>query len=266
MRKLLLTVIAGLLFASDLNFVIGKALISNQNNPIINQAINMGYERQVWDFTKRVEDQDIDLAVKYMALYEYAVTDKPVLKYYLEMDKKASDELVNFIKHVNSTFKSKKQNVSLSLSNFSKGKIKLKLKKSQIKKITKKVIKENDYNGNFKTIMNRLTMYYKCEDNEFCMPFYKTRVRPDGRYYVADAEKMKPDLFFYEYFTPKIIGRRYLLNIIIYIITIDSDGEPSFEYQIIDDFNWKRNYRFIAAQSAQTIRDLISEKAKVDIR
>ena len=113
--------------------------------------------------------------------------------------------------------------------------------------------------------MLKLKRIYQC--NYECMPFYDLiQDIATRKYKIVNVNLLKPSLFFFEVFTPKIEGRRYILKIVVLVITIDSDGEVNYETQIIKDFNWKRNYRFISAQSAETIREVIYEKTKVDIK
>jgi len=275
MKKIVL-VLLFIINSFAINFVIGTPNIKQDTNMIVKMAIMKGYKRQVWDFLTRIQDQDVDINVKNMQINIYT-SNKPKIKYLLKQDKKAVDEFDAFIKKLDSdvsdTSTEDIQLNSVSLSDSSLGS--LNFKKGDLKALREDVVKGNNIDSNFKTILNKLKQNYKCEDG-VCMPFYLpinpkiVQVQINGKIYrkklLTDYKMLKPDLFFFEYFSPQKRGRRYFLNINIYVVTIDSDGEANFESEPIKDFNWRRNYRFIAAQSGAAIREIITKKAEVDIR
>jgi len=268
MKKLFFLILGVLILkGADVNFVIQNPILSTQLNPIIKQSIYKGFDRQVWDFQTRIKQQGVSLDVKHLSDRILNIrTASDEIRSDLKKDTIVATELNEFIKKVNDSFAKTTQNVSLDLNINSVGNIKLNFKKSQIRKMSDEVVQDNNYNGQFKTKLNFIKQTYNCPDGEVCMPFYQIVQLSDRSLYIKDVHYSKPDIFFFEYFNPKIEGRRYILNIIVYIVTIDSDGEPNFEYEVIKDFNWRRNYRFISAQSGTLIREIITNKTGWDIR
>ena len=270
MKKLLYFIMLfSLLNGAEVNFVISEPILGKSVNPIIKETIYKGFNRQIWDFTSRVKDAGADLAIKYLVSdmdLNTVVVDNKQIKDYLKADLKVAVELKSFIAKVNQSFSSKASNISLNLNNSFNKKFKFSLKKSVLKKMSKETLKENDYNAQFETKLRLMKMDYRCEDDEICMPFYKLYYPRPNIIGYKDMELLKPNLFFFEYFVPHKEGRRYFLNITVYVVTIDSDGKPTFEYELIKDFDWRRNFRFIAAQSSTTIREIITNKTEWDIK
>ena len=274
MRKaVLLIVLTFNLFA--INFVIGTPKGLDGVNPIVNLAIQKGYNRQVWDFLTRIEEADVDINVKNMFVKKY-YSSNPKIKYFLKQDIKAKKEFENFIKKLNGDVSNSANDLSFNSVSLNGGGLGINFKKSDLVALQQE--SQSNNNSNFKTIINILKMNYKCPDDEVCMPFYlptnpKTIMvrnpinnRVERKKVLTDFKYRKPDILFFEHFSPQKRGRRYFLNINIYVITIDSDGTPHIETEIVKDFNWKRNYRFIAAQSGAIIREIITKKAEVDIQ
>ena len=255
------------LISADLNMVIGKPIFNVYSTPIVQLAINKGFSMQVSDLISRIKENDIDIDIKYLDPDVYIYPNNELFQHYKNADENAKESIENFIKKFNNDFFKDAMNtdtVNISLDSNINFASSIKFSKSQLKKINEKTINKNDYDDIFKNILNRISKYYMCKD-EVCMAFYE-RVRKGRKYYITNAYKEKPNIFFYEDFNPYMKGRRYFLDIVIYVISVDDKGEPSFEYEVIKNFEWIRNYRFIAAQTGHLIRELIANKTNKDIR
>jgi len=261
MKRLIVffTLLLNFLYADTYYMILGEPIIGKSTSSIVNDAIYLGYSTQIEDLIFRIMDNGDSIVTKYMGESNLH-SDNPTIKSFLEADKKAKKELDEFIKLVHKKISQKDSKKSIKLS-FKKVSLKSKISSFNFK--VSNIIKVNKtkfLNENFKDVMNRIKRIYNT--NEFVMPFYTQR----NRNIVGDYELKTPNLFFYEYYIPQIRGRRYFLEIYIYIINIDKDGTPSFEYKQIKEFNWERNYRFIAAQAGYEVRELIKNKLGVDLQ
>jgi len=263
MKKLLLFFFAVFLVAKDYYMVLGEPLISSSTSDIVKDSIYLGYYTQIDDLKDRIKESkksfffSDNIFMKFMGDNVQAANDSKILKFLLKADRRAQKELDEFIKLVHKNIVLK-ENRKLSLKKISlKGKISFDFKISNRVRTNKIKFLED----NFKSVIERLKSIYGVD--KFLMPFY---TYDKSHNIVIDYKLHKPDLFFYEYYFPEKRGRRYFLKIFIYVISVDSDGKVSLEYEKIDDFNWRRNYRFIAAQTGYVVRELIKNKLKVDIR
>ena len=255
------------LISADLNMVIGKPIFSVYSTPIVQLAINKGFVMQVTDLTNRIKEKNIDIDIKYLNPEIYLYPNNPLFQKYKTADENAKVNIEDFIKKFNNDFSKEAQNTyteKISLKGNINFATSINFSKSKLKKINQKTIKANNYDDMFKTILNRISSEYDCH-NETCMAFYN-KIRKGRKYYITKAYKEKPDIFFYENFSPYMKGRRYFLDIIIYVISVDDEGNPSFEYEVVKNFEWIRNYRFISAQTGHLIRELIANKTNKDIR
>ena len=265
-------------FLFGFNFVIDTPIIEGvQNKSIVKYTINKGFERQVWDFQEAIKEKGYDIITKDMAYWKY-FSYEPTYQRYVKADKEVKKELDNFITFVNSAVNqvdtsTDEELEDLELENDDLGNVSIKT--SNLKQIEESVQKNNDFEGNFKTRIRKAKQLYGIEEEGFLMPFYvkvekaKKRNRKGKLKIVINikaVELLKPDLFFFEYFKPYRNGRRFFLDVRVYTITIDSDGEPNFEYKDAKGLNWKRNYRLIDAETGVLIRQIITAKTGVDIK
>jgi len=237
--------------------VLGKPLITASTTQIVKDAIVLGYSAQIEDLRARIQESGKAIVPKYMGVRGLKAIDKRV-KFFLEADKNANKELNEFMKLVHRKIFFKPIKLKLSLK-----KLSLNSKFSAVNLKISKVVKVNKFKfleDNFETVINRLKRIYRI--NDFKMPFYLYNYKR----IVSNYKLKEPNLFFYEYYLPQMRGRRYFLKIYIYMVSIDKDGKPSLEYRTVKDFNWERNYRFIAAQTGYVVRELIKNKLGVDIR
>jgi len=109
-------IIMNFLYA-ELNFVIGRPIITDKNNKIVNTAINLGYYRQVWEFIQTIKDNNYDINVKYMWNIKNLITANSKYNIYIKGDQIANEEFDNFIKFINSTAKNEIEPPNLNLSN-----------------------------------------------------------------------------------------------------------------------------------------------------
>ncbi len=268
MKKLLLILIAitTLVNAGDLkdvefdkdnfNLMCIDPLLSSTNGKKVPYSINKGYQRQLTLLHSKVQKlSDI------------------TLKHYMgknsKKDKKASEEMVALLSAVNDyyerndkeTTKEKTKSSSKSTDGFSDDED-FDFSESEVSELTKKGDSTEDkYKSLFDSTMliipsNEIYGIGMTDDNRWQIPYGTGE----------DKENITPNVVFGEYFNPSKRGRRYFLSINIFIFILDSDGDSRVMVQEIDDFNWKRNHRFITAQSGKIIQDTIAKMTGIDIK
>lgn len=219
----------------------------------VSKAITKGYARQL----KSLE-------------YKLSKIDSMRFKYFNEknkmtkQDKAASRELLEMLKIVNEYYERNDKNkvvVEEKLDDDVGLDDDLDFSESDINELTKKGEATIDkYQESFSEGMNAVAEIYgtKKTDENMWQIYYL--ISND------EQELVTPNVIFGEYFNPSKRGRRYFLSINIFIFIIDSDGESRVMVQEISDYNWKRNYRFITAQSGKTIQDTIAKMTGIDIK
>jgi len=248
--SLILSLNASFFSSKNYHFVVGAPIIDSSVSLIVRDGIIFGYEYSLSDLIYRLNSSGKDIIIKY-----FGVRYKPanrIIANLLKKDKQASKELEEFIKRMRD--KSNKIHTNrISLKSINLKGISFKL--SSIKHLSK-----NFWIDDFKSVENRLKSIYRTK--ELKLPFYKGNIND----IILEYQMLKPHLFFYECFTPLKRGRRYFLNIQIFMISIDKDGKISLLKREIKDFNWRRNYRYIASQTGYVIRDIFKTNLGEDIK
>ena len=267
MKKFLLFIISltVILNANDLdnvdfdndnfNLLCINPLISEKNtHSKVYKAIEKGYGRQVVGLTYKIQKFN-NINYKH---YKKS-------KYKIKGDKEASFELLEMLKVVNDYYeRNDKDKVSTSATEDLDAELSLEedldFSASDISELTEKGDTTVDkYTESFISTMDMLSSIYKTQKvdgNLWQVPYE----------FAEGIELVTPNVFFAEYFNPSKQGRRYFLSINIFIFIIDTDGDARVMVQEISDYNWKRNYRFITAQSGKAIQDTIAKMTGVDIR
>ena len=263
MKKILilLTTFTLLLSANDLekvdfdsdnfNLLCINPLISDQSKKSkVYKAIEKGYRKQIISLTYKLQKFD-NLKYKH-----YQGASK------IKGDREAGKELVEMLKVVNEYYEKhdqEKVKTEVKLDDDLDLDEELDFSASDINELTEKGESTVDkYKEAFINTLDMLPTIYpigKTDNNLWQIP-----------YQINDEVVVVPNVFFGEYFNPSKQGRRYFLSINVFIFILDSDGDARVMVQEISDYNWKRNYRFITAQSGKAIQDTITKMTGVDIK
>lgn len=238
----------------NFNLLCINPLISEKNKKSkVYKSIGKGYERQVVGLTYKIQ--------KFNAISYKHYKKK---KYKIRADKEAGIEFVEMLKVVNDYYerndKDKVEPVAKTDDDEMSLDEDMDFSESDISELTEKGEETIDkYKESFVNVMDMMPSIYKLpktDDGLWQIPYQQ----PEG------IENIIPNVFFGEYFNPSKQGRRYFLSINIFIFIIDSDGDARVMVQEISDYNWKRNYRFITAQSGKALQDTIAKMTGLDIR
>jgi len=245
----------------NFNLLCINPLISEQNRESkVYKAIYKGYARQLTSLVYKIN--------KFNELnYKHYIQENQNSK----KDTLASDELLNMLKDINSYYedhdKDKSATKTKANDGFGEDDEELDFSESDVSELTKQgENKQDKYKSLFDASMIDIEHIYNVQNESGFLGFggdthWKI---PYGR--GDDIQNLTPNVIIGEYFNPSKKGRRYFLSINIFIFIIDSDGDSRVMVQEIGDYNWKRNYRFITAQSAKTIQDTVSKMTNLDIK
>jgi len=258
----------------NFNMVCINPLVSEKGSKgKVHKAIQKGYLRQVQGLVLKVQK------INSINVKQYFPQKKKGKKrvYRIKEDKEASKEFIELLKVVNDYYeahdkekvvakpkpKPKAKDTANSDDPFGDDAIdeELDFSESEITELTKKGDKvEDKYKSSLEAAMNQINIVYHNsnldKDTPWLIPYE----------FIGSIEKLSPNVVFGEYFNPTKRGRRYFLSINIFIFIIDSDGDARVMVQEISDYNWKRNHRFITAQSGKVIQDTIAKMTGTDIK
>ncbi|MEA2050459.1 MAG: hypothetical protein U9O56_07000 [Campylobacterota bacterium] len=243
----------------NFNLICTQPLVSDldKRNKVY-KAIYKGYMKQLRSLTYKVQKFN-DIQYKYYGNNQRSRIAK--------RDDAASEEFLAMLEAVNEYFerhdankKTKTKNGSDNEDEFSNEE-EFDFSETELEELTKKGDSQEDkYKTLFVDSMNSIASIYKTRktsDNLWLVPF---------SYADGSVENVAPNVVFGEYFNPSKQGRRYFLNINIFFFIIDSDGDARVMSKEISDYNWKRNFRFISAQSGKVIQDTVTKFTGLDIR
>lgn len=232
------------------------------------KSIEKGYQKQLIGLTLKVQKFN-DIKTKHY-FPQVPTKKRGKYKYSIPKDKDVSIELLELLKVVNEYYerndkekvvvKQKTESETSTKDGFDEGfDEELDFSESEITELTKKGDSvEDKYKSTLFSTITQVNVIYgqNNSDNLWNVPFE----------FGDEKEYLSPNVVFGEYFNPSKRGRRYFLSINIFIFIIDSDGDARVMVQEIGDYNWKRNYRFITAQSGKVIQDTIAKMTGTDIK
>ena len=245
----------------NFNLLCINPLISEKNKKSkVYKAISKGYARQLTSLTYKVN--------KFSELnYKHYITKK----YNTEKDEKASTELMDMLNVINDYYerndKEKSSSKTKANDGFGEDDEELDFSESDVSELTKQgENKKDEYKAAFDASMIQIEHIYDVKNESGFLGFGGNTQWKIPYGIGEDITNLTPNVIIGEYFNPSKKGRRYYLAINIFIFILDSDGDSRVMVQEIGDYNWKRNYRFITAQSAKTIQDTVSKMTNLDIK
>jgi len=245
----------------NFNLLCINPLISERDSKSrVYKAIYKGYKRQLTSLTYKIN--------KFSELnYKHYVIKKQNTK----EDEKASSELIDMLNVINDYYerhdKEKSSTKTKVNDGFGEDDEELDFSESDVSELTKQgENKKDEYKAAFDASMIQIEHIYNVENESGFLGFGGDTHWKIPYGVGEDIKNLTPNVIIGEYFNPSKKGRRYYLSINIFIFIIDSDGDSRVMVQEIGDYNWKRNYRFITAQSAKTIQDTVSKMTNLDIK
>ena len=272
MKKILVLIalLSAVLSANDLenvkfdkgnfNLLCINPIISDKNTKsLVYRAIRKGYARQLTALTYKIN--------KFNELnYKHFISKKLNTK----KDELASRELMDMLSVVNDYYESNDKDKSSNKTKVNDGfgdDEELDFSESDVNELTKQgENKKDEYKAAFDDSMIQVAHIYGLESQSNFLGFGGDTLWKVPYGTGDDMKVVTPNVVIGEYFNPSKKGRRYYLAINIFIFILDSDGDSRVMVQEIGDYNWKRNYRFITAQSAKTIQDTVSKMTNLDIK
>ena len=247
--------------ADNFNLLCINPLISEKNSKSkVYKAISKGYARQLTSLTYKIN--------KFSELnYKHYISKSLNTK----KDEEASDELVDMLYVINEYYerndKEKSSTKTKVNDGFGEDDEELDFSESDVSELTKQgENKKDEYKAAFDASMIQIEHIYQVKNESGFLGFGGDSLWRIPYGLGEDVKNLTPNVIIGEYFNPSKKGRRYYLAINIFIFILDSDGDSRVMVQEVGDYNWKRNYRFITAQSAKTVQDTVSKMTNLDIR